>query len=209
MLKWIFFDIGSTLVDEKKSYWAFAERCSSCLKTVGVNITAQNFFDKMSEISARGGEPVKEAWEEWAPANLSRPIWSHLLDESYPETLETLAYLSKSYRLGVIANQGKGLEDRLRELGIRPYFEIIVSSSDFGVKKPDLAIFQLALEQAGCHPEESLYIGDRVDNDIVPAKTIGMRTIRILQGLGALTPESSQYPSDMLMTNLSELKNIL
>jgi phosphoglycolate phosphatase-like HAD superfamily hydrolase len=52
-------------------------------------------------------------------------------------------------------------------------------------------------------------VGDRVDNDIIPSKKIGMRAIRIKQGLGKFHKESETYPSDMIINDLSELLCLL
>ncbi len=54
------------------------------------------------------------------------------------------------------------------------------------MRKPDLEIFRLALQRAGCLPEEAAMVGDRIDNDIRPAKALGMSTIRIVQGASRL-----------------------
>lgn len=92
--------------------------------------------------------------------------------------------LHQSYKIGIIANQYLGTTERLKQYGLLPYIDLVVSSEEEGVKKPDLRIFRLALQRAGCSAEESYMIGDRLDNDIVPAKALGMKTIRILQGFG-------------------------
>lgn len=60
------------------------------------------------------------------------------------------------------------------------------SLAEEGISKPDLRIFQLALEKAQCNSEEVIMIGDRIDNDIIPAKKIGMYTIWVKQGMGRL-----------------------
>ena len=69
-------------------------------------------------------------------------------------------------------------------MGIRRYFDVIVSSAEEGVAKPDPRIFNIALTRAGCTPEQAVMIGDRIDNDIVPAKQMGMKTVWIRQGVG-------------------------
>ena len=104
------------------------------------------------------------------------------LESPYPQTESLLEHLAERYRLGVIANQPAGTAERLEGYGLLDYFEVCVSSGDVGMEKPDPAIFHLALEQADCVPTESVMIGDRLDNDIRPAKALGFRAVRILQG---------------------------
>lgn len=62
------------------------------------------------------------------------------------------------------------------------YINLTISSAEAGIAKPDLTIFRLALERAGCAAENSVMIGDRLDNDIIPAKPLGMHTIWVRQG---------------------------
>ena len=66
---------------------------------------------------------------------------------------------------------------------LRQFFDVIVASAEIGYVKPDKKIFQKALELAGCTAEESIMVGDRLDNDIIPAKELGMNTIWIKNGL--------------------------
>jgi len=94
----------------------------------------------------------------------------------------TREVLSKKYRLGVIANQSAGTEQRLEKYGIRQYFDLIISSAEIGFSKPDLKIFEIALDKVGCTSSETYMIGDRLDNDIEPAAQLGMRTIWVRQG---------------------------
>ena len=102
----------------------------------------------------------------------------------YPDTAKCLQVLREKYHLGIIANQIPGAEKRLKGMGIRRYFDVIVSSAEEGVAKPDPRIFNIALTRAGCAPEQAVMIGDRIDNDIVPAKQMGMKTVWIKQGVG-------------------------
>lgn len=55
------------------------------------------------------------------------------------------------------------------------YIDLVIASAEEGVAKPDLRIFNIALERANCKPEEAIIIGDIIDNDIVPANKIGIK----------------------------------
>lgn len=79
-----------------------------------------------------------------------------------------------------------------------------------GIAKPDMAIFEKALELAACAAEESVMEGDRLDNDMAPAKAIGMKTIWIKQGLAAYQDTELGYgAADHQINVLSELLTIL
>ena len=92
--------------------------------------------------------------------------------------------LSGRYKIGVIANQSLGTAERLKKFGILKYIELVVASAEEGVAKPDRRIFEIALSRAGCEPKQAIMIGDRIDNDILPAKKLGMYTMWVKQGFG-------------------------
>ena len=88
-----------------------------------------------------------------------------------------------------------------------PYMD--PASAEFGAKKPDAALFEAALRQAGCLPAEAAMVGDRLDNDIAPAKRLGMRTVRILQGYGALSrPRNDWEEPEETVRTLAELPEL-
>ena len=211
MIDWLFFDIGSTLVEEKQALDDFVNRCVEKLVQVGIKVSYADYHDQLLRIAVQGGDPIHEAWSCFAPNHLKRPSWSwsHDKERLFPEVRLVLKTLGERYRLGIIANQGKGLLDRLERFGILDNFEIIINSTDIGFSKPDLRIFQVALEKANIEPSKAVYVGDRVDNDMVPAKKLGMRTIRLRQGLGQYSSEDATFPSDWQVSNVQELLQIL
>lgn len=211
LIDWLFFDIGSTLVEEKQALDDFVNRCVEKLVQVGIKVSYADYHDQLLRIAVQGGDPIHEAWSCFAPNHLKRPSWSwsHDKERLFPEVRLVLKTLGERYRLGIIANQGKGLLDRLERFGILDNFEIIINSTDIGFSKPDLRIFQVALEKANIEPSKAVYVGDRVDNDMVPAKKLGMRTIRLRQGLGQYGSEDATFPSDWQVSNVQELLQIL
>jgi FMN phosphatase YigB (HAD superfamily) len=108
------------------------------------------------------------------------------LSRPYPEVTTVLASLAPHFHCGVIANQVPGLARRLAEWGIDRFFDVVVSSGELGVEKPDPRIFTYALDQARCVASQAVMIGDRPDNDIWPAAAVGMRTLWVRQGVGGL-----------------------
>lgn len=88
-----------------------------------------------------------------------------------------LEYLSARYRLGIIANQPPQARQELARHGWDSQFDPVVISDEVGFHKPDIKIFRHALDLAGADPQNSLMVGDRLDNDIRPARMAGMRTV--------------------------------
>ncbi len=86
---------------------------------------------------------------------------------------------------------------------------MIASSSELGVAKPDPQIFEKVLALAGCTASQTVMIGDRLDNDIIPAKQYGMQTVWVRQGLAAYQPkELAEGYADYVIDNLLELKEL-
>ncbi|MGT2716304.1 HAD family hydrolase [Streptococcus respiraculi] len=205
MIRWIFFDVGSTLVDEAVSYQRFANECALVLRDYGKQVSAAEFLEKMKEMAALGEAPIRSAWSWYGLLASLRPRWKHVDEIVYPDVIPTLNYLSQFYHLGIIANQGRGLEERLEVFGIRHFFDKIICSEEIGYKKPNRAIFDVALADANCRAEDAIYIGDRMDNDILPAKAVGMRTVHILQGIGPHDCPNTRLESDITIQQLSDL----
>lgn len=200
-IEWIFFDVGSTLVDESKAY---QERLKIVAETANVSYeyvyqTALKFYK----------ENKKGDLEIMKLLNVEKPKWPREEEILYCETEECLKILSEQYNIGVIANQSLGTEKRLKEFGILQYIDLVIASAEEGVAKPDKRIFEIALNRAGCKPQHAVMIGDRIDNDIIPAKELGMKTIWIKQGFGKYWKISGEDErADHEVDNLSEVLEI-
>ncbi|OUR76016.1 hypothetical protein A9Q77_03850, partial [Marinomonas sp. 42_23_T18] len=67
--------------------------------------------------------------------------------------------------------------NKIEALGLANYFDVIVTSGELGVKKPNPLIFNTALEQLGAQAKECIFIGDSLTADMLPAKQLGMKTV--------------------------------
>lgn len=202
-IKWIFFDVGSTLVDETECY---NHRIREAIART--NITFEQFQEKRLFFQKQNLKGDLEALNFFG---LPKTPWHKEDEVPYPEAEEILSYLKGlGYRLGIIANQSLGTAERLAQWKLIQYIDVVAASAEFGVAKPDPAIFDRAFKLADCKPEEAVMIGDRLDNDIVPAKKLGMRAVWIKQGFSAYqTTEliEKEYRPDAAIENLLELKN--
>ena len=200
-IKWIFFDIGSTLVDESAVY---ENRIKEI--TQGNNIDKNEFVAKVIECAQTSPKPIVSAAEDYG---VKVPAWRHDLEVLYPDTKEVLQRLSQKYKIGIIANQDFGTEQRLTDFNVHQYINLVIASAEEGVAKPDLRIFQIALARADCKPEEAVMVGDRIDNDIIPANKIGMTTMWIKQGFGSYAePKTVEEQSDYIVNSLAEITEV-
>lgn len=153
------------------------ERCKVIIEQN--NLDADEFYKKVLEYAEKDAFAIRWAAQDFGVA---LPKWFGELERLYPDVEEILKNLSQKFKLGIIANQVAGTQKRIYNWGIGKYFDVVVASAEAGCEKPDLKIFNMALKQAKCSPREAVMIGDRLDNDIIPAKKLGMNTVWVRQG---------------------------
>jgi FMN phosphatase YigB (HAD superfamily) len=90
--------------------------------------------------------------------------------------------------------------------------DLIAASEDWGASKPQSEFFRKLISAAPCEADRILYVGDRLDNDLEPAKTAGLRTAFIRRGPWAYL--CADHPgmaaaADWRLTSLAELPPIL
>ena len=202
-IRWIFFDIGSTLVDEEEAY---KHRIRDMIR--GTAVTFEQFSEKRIQYAKEGYSGDQKAIEYF---DLNKTPWHSEDEVPFGDCEETLrALCDRGYQLGIIANQEPGAKDRLDAWGLGRYFSVIASSAELGVSKPDKEIFLQALTIAECRPENAVMVGDRLDNDIRPAKELGMKTIRIRKGIAVYAkPSCEAEVPEYTVDNLSEIIRIL
>jgi len=103
----------------------------------------------------------------------------------FPHVLELLQTLRGSGRiLGVVTNtSSESVPNRVLEATrLKCFFDIIVTSAQFGVRKPYPGIFLHALERLGARPRQSVFVGDSMKHDIVGARSVGMKTVILTHG---------------------------
>lgn len=202
-IKWIFFDVGSTLVDETEAY---DHRVRDMI--AGTNISFEEFDDTRIALAQQGLDGNSAAIKYFG---LTKTPWHSEDEVPYSDVYSTLAALcDKGYKLGIIANQKLGTTERLESWGLCQYFDVIAASAEIGYAKPDKEIFEKAFEIAECIAGESVMVGDRLDNDIIPAKAIGMKTVWVRNGLAQYQDtELGEGVADYQIGSLSELLHIL
>lgn len=177
--RWVVFDVGETLVDETRVWGMWADV---------VGVPRLTFMAILGAVIARGGahQEVFEAvgsphWERHRD-QLEAAYGGFREEDLYPDVRSTLAALvADGYRLAILGNQPAHRTAELRALDLPA--EVIAMSQEMGVGKPDHAYFARALELLG-DPDPALvaHVGDRVDNDVIPAMTAGFRSIWIRRG---------------------------
>jgi FMN phosphatase YigB (HAD superfamily) len=195
-VKAVFFDAGETLVDETRMWAAVAD---------AVGVPHLTFFGVLGALAARG-ESHRRVFGLLGVEPVAPPGW----DESdlYPDAKPCLDGLrAQGLRIGVVGNTGEQAEGLFTRLGA----DVVGSSERWGVAKPSPEFFSRLVGEAGIPAGEVAYVGDRIDNDVVPAAEAGMVAVHILRGPWgygqADWPEASRARARI--TSLAELPGVL
>ena len=141
-----------------------------------------NDFDSLSLLKKTGEKRgIRLNTEQWEQVTW---LWYEPLGRTgraEPQIAETLATLRNTgLKLGIVSNtfvHASSLERHLEQLGILDFFDVRLYSYQFKFRKPDARIFKIAADQIGEKPENIIFIGDRIDNDIEPAINLNMTAV--------------------------------
>jgi HAD superfamily hydrolase (TIGR01509 family) len=168
----VFFDVGETLVDEERIWREVAREAG---------LQPHVVWAALGTTIERG----EEHWLLWDHLGVERPlgVWERFDYESidlYPDAIAGLERLrSAGLLVGLAGNQSRTMEAWARTT--LPA-DIVTSSDGIGVRKPDPAFFEHLVELAGVQPGELAYVGDRVDNDVLPALGVGLVAVHLRRG---------------------------
>ena len=200
--RWVCLDVGETLIDETRIWSLWADE---------LRVPRLTFLAALGAVIARGGEhrdvfPIFGAddWELRLPA-VERAYGGFTDDDLYPDALRAVAALRDAgYRLAIVANQPASRADELRAIGID--VEVMAMSEAMGVGKPEPAFFARTLEMMGSPAAASVaYVGDRVDNDVIPSAAAGMRAVWIRRGPWGVIQRAPQGGAALIVDSLDEL----
>ena len=235
MIKAVFFDLDETLCDSdtawniavKETFQRLCERepdVSEEAITEAWTAVHQRLFQQldagkcsMAEVRDRRfgclfkelSLPIDSAMEALSDFFCSRYLTGLRLYEDVT-VLEEL----HAYHVGIITN---GAHDehtdsqlsKVRHLGLSERIQSLTISGEIGVRKPNLEIFKVACERADVLPEEAIFVGDSVQNDIVGANRAGITSVLINRKSDTLIPETSDEQPDYAISNLHEVLSCL
>lgn len=223
MIKFVFFDIGDVLFDESPQHsWLFHTLLLT-LRQYGKDVRWDDFNRTRIALAAQGPNPeaaIKGALASYCANDSETEVLWHAARDKYQELRRprpfgllldgitpVLEDLRRDFRLGIIANQHPPVFQAIADYGIDGLFDVIVISEIVYLFKPDPAIFQYGLDQAGIAASEAIFVGDRPDNDVQPAKSLGMKTIRFKRGVQYVhfNPADPSMAADETVTQADDL----
>ncbi|MEV0380816.1 HAD family hydrolase [Nonomuraea sp. NPDC050643] len=184
MIKAVVFDVGETLIDETRIWSRWADRLGVSRFVLMGALGGMAALDRPHGDAFRLVRPgfdlraEEAAWERDEPGGLRNHFDA---DDLYPDVREALAALrAAGYQVIVAGNQPKRAYDALLAMDLPA--DSLHTSEGWGVAKPDQGFFAKVAAVAGREPAEILYVGDRLDNDVLPAARAGMRTALLRRG---------------------------
>ncbi len=201
-IKAVVFDQGETLVNETR-FWA--------------SVAAYAGVPELTLFGVLGGlierrEHHKSLFNVMQIESVDPSVIGYQIEQRdlYPDALRTLTRLHHDgFLLGVAGNQSSGVEGQMAALGLP--LALNATSAGWGVAKPDPEFFRRMARELSLEPQEILYVGDRIDNDILPPLSIGMPAVFIRRGpwgyLHSTWPELADVPYQI--TDLGQVPQII
>jgi len=207
------FDVGETLIDETRIWSRWADR---------LGVTRLSFLGALGAVAAAGGphhdvfelfrpgidvEAEIVRWEADDPTGLRENFDS---DDLYADVRASFAGL-RDAGIGVLiaGNQPPQARAALEAMDLGA--DAILISDDLGWAKPQPEFFTAVPDAPGVEPERIAYVGDRVDNDVLPARRSGMCAVLVRRGpwgyLQAEWPQAAM--ADHMVDSLDALPALL
>jgi FMN phosphatase YigB (HAD superfamily) len=210
MVRAVYFDVGETLVCENRMWALWAEY---------LGVASTEFNAVLEDVIVRGGHHHEALRHFRAELDIEAArlemkargmVYRIGHDDLYRDAMACLASLRDlGIIVGVAGNQPIESEVDLRELGLP--VDIIVTLAALAVAKPDPTFFDALRDRAGVPAGEIAYVGDRLDNDVLPAQAAGMLGVLVERGpwgrVHAKSPEATK--ADLVVTSLEGLPAIL
>lgn len=206
MIRAAVFDVGETLVDERGLWHRWAD---------WLGVPRARFMDALRDVVQRGVhhrqvfEVFRPGFDLAAATEARRAAGDDPgfhIEDFHADALPCLERLRcAGYRVGIAGNTSADAERFLMRAGAPADF--IASAATWGVEKPLPAFFAHVVEAIGLGPAEIAYVGDRIDNDVLPAMRAGLAGVFVRRGLWAdvhgASPDASRV--DTIIDTLAEL----
>jgi HAD superfamily hydrolase (TIGR01549 family) len=206
----VWFDVGEVLIDETREYGTWAD---------WLGVPRHTFSAVFGAVIARGGD-YREVFQYFQPGfdlDLEREkrfrsgLGEYLNStDLYPDVRPCFEQLRRAgLQVGVAGNQTGRAGQFLRELHLE--VDVLATSEDWGVAKPDDAFFSKILAVSGLSASEVAYVGDRLDNDISPAADVGLYTIQVRRGPWGYILDKGAFKKspDAVVASLFEISAIV
>ena len=209
-VRFVMFDVGETIIDETRLWamWAdwFRVPRHALLALLGAAIARGEAHRQVFE-QLQPGFDIAAARVQRRAAGMADEM---AITDLYSDVVPTLTELyRRGMKLGIAGNQPAHAESVLATLDLP--LEVLAASERWGVEKPDPRFFQRIIAEADMEPHEIAYVGDRIDNDVIPALRAGMQAVFLRRGpwgiIHAQRPDAGR--ATLTVDTLAELPDAL
>ena len=187
MIQAVLFDLDGTLYDRDLLVQTLIEEQFDVFRKELGNVDRPSFIRRIVDLDAHGFGDKMEVYrlveKEWLLSRelsdrLHSDFWSRYVrhckvSEDTRITLEELRRHGR--KLSVITNgKTNWQQQKLDSLGITPLFDTVLISEEEGLRKPDRAIFERALERLSVHAGDAMFVGDNPEADVAGSRTAGL-----------------------------------
>lgn len=233
----IFFDLDDTLTSfDSVSYEAWKTACEQPIQQHNLKITVEEMLSSLKGVKRQywgtperhkwGREHLVEARREVANLllnefDISNKAWGDLLGDTYtklqddmisllPGVREALIKLrQKGVRMAVITNgKAKTQREKLDRFDIKKFFEEIFIDTEIGISKPDVGIYQFAMNKMNVKPDECVMVGDNLNWDIYGAQQAGIYAVWI-SGQEADSKDKEKVNPDLTVKSVSGMADYI
>ncbi|MCB1218365.1 HAD family hydrolase [bacterium] len=229
MRQGLLFDLGGTLWDDWPAELEYWRICTELLTEAGFPCTVDDFIRDSAELIRRYTPSLNRAlvWKySGRDAELaarireeaSQRIWDMLEDDDilarlyplWPGIHDVLDELAQAARLGVVSMHGSRVRGVMQRMGLMRHFEELALCDERGFHKPDPRIIAWTLESMGLEAADCVMIGDRIDNDVHPAKVLGLSAVWLqVHPYDIQEPRYETDMPDLTITDMRELPTAL
>lgn len=133
-------------------------------------------------------------------------LWHHPPESLYPDVVPVLKALHEKVTIGIVANQERSVIAALERDGVAPFVDIWGISAVVGFEKPSRELYEWAIRAAGTSAAHAVHVGNRLDNDVRPAKALGLGTVWVMRGEAPDHPtEEQKAEADLAVPDLTTL----
>ena len=184
MIRAVVLDVGETLIDESRIWARWAERLGvSSLTLMGLlgGMAALDRSHRDAFELIRPEFDLARELELWAEENPDSLRQGFDEVDLYPDVRPALdALFAAGLPIHIAGNQPEEAREALLKMNLP--VASISNSHELEAEKPSPGFFAAVIDLAGEAAEAILYVGDRIDNDVLPARRAGMRTVLLRRG---------------------------
>ena len=211
----VMIDVGGCIYDDDP--WALAV-LKAATEISGSEVSEGEFWQTYDEQrQVQGGSLSRTVADRFVPGGdpdqlteLAKRYADYTTTSIYADARTTLEALSTRYKLGAVVNPSDAHTRALRRDGLLEYFDVVTHPGKVDAKTPEPRMWERALEEVGVQANRAVHVGNRMDNDVLPAKEAGLHTIWLLRGEAPPSPTIEQLAEpDAIVTTFGGVPSAL